>query len=55
VGSACALADIDCDGHVNGSDLGILLGNWGSPGPGDLNGSGVTDGSDLGTLLGEWH
>jgi len=55
MGATCALADIDCDGHVNGSDLGILLGNWGNAGPGDLNNSGVTDGSDLGILLGEWH
>ncbi len=54
-GSNCALADIDCDGHVNGSDLGLLLGNWGSPGPGDLNGDGNTDGTDLGILLGEWR
>lgn len=55
VGASCALADIDCDGHVNGADLGILLGNWGSPGVGDLNQSGSTDGSDLGILLGEWR
>jgi hypothetical protein len=54
-GTTCALADIDCDGHVNGSDLGLMLGHWGSPGPGDLNGSGTTDGTDLGILLGEWR
>ncbi|RLS47029.1 MAG: hypothetical protein DWH86_01435 [Planctomycetota bacterium] len=55
IGNSCALADINCDGHVNGADLGLLLGNWGNPGPSDLNNSGTTDGSDLGLLLGEWH
>ncbi|MEY4169468.1 MAG: hypothetical protein RLZ94_541, partial [Actinomycetota bacterium] len=36
-----------------GSDLGILLGGWGSS-AGDLDGSGTTDGADLGIMLGIW-
>jgi len=54
-------ADLDGDGAVNGSDLGILLGFWGaSSGPpeppiaADLDGSGLVDGGDLGALLGAW-
>jgi hypothetical protein len=39
---------------VNGGDLGLLLGAWGTSGPGDLDGSGVVDGADLGILLGSW-
>lgn len=53
---SCATADINCDGTVNGADLGLLLAGWGAcPGcPADLNGDGVVDGSDLGILLGAW-
>ncbi|MCA9285409.1 MAG: hypothetical protein KDA22_09355, partial [Phycisphaerales bacterium] len=47
-------SDLDGDGLVNGADLGILLGAWGTPGPGDLNGDGVVDGADLGNLLADW-
>jgi hypothetical protein len=39
---------------VNGADLGLLLGAWGSTGPGDLNGDGTVNGADLGLLLGAW-
>ena len=52
----CRLAaDIDCDGTVNGADLGLLLAQWG-PGGGsaDLDGNGAVDGADLGTLLAKW-
>lgn len=49
----CAPADLNCDGVVDGADLGILLGAWGTP-DGDLNGDGETDGADLGILLGAW-
>ncbi|MDZ4756435.1 MAG: hypothetical protein SGJ11_18330, partial [Phycisphaerae bacterium] len=36
--STCAAADLDCDGVVNGADLAILLGAWGTGGPaGDLD------------------
>lgn len=53
----CGIADFNCDGLVDGSDLGTLLGFWGpcpSPCPADLTGDGRVDGSDLGELLGRW-
>jgi hypothetical protein len=46
-------ADFNDDGQVNGSDLAVLLGGWGSPG-GDLDGNNTTDGADLAALLGAW-
>ncbi len=49
--------DIDGDGAVTGSDLGLLLGDWGRCPKGcggDLNGDGSVDGADLGLLLGAW-
>ena len=52
-GSACA-PDLNGDGAVNGDDLGIMLGAWGTPGPGDLNADGTVNGDDLGILLGAW-
>lgn len=52
--SRCGLGDLDCDGIVDASDLGLLLGAWGSTGPGDLDGSGVVDSADVGILLGLW-
>ncbi len=50
-----APGDIDGDGAVNGSDLAILLGDWG-PGksPADLNGDGNVDATDLALVLGAW-
>lgn len=53
-GTACAPADINCSGVVDGADLGLLLANWGLPGAGDINSDGVTNGSDLGLLLASW-
>ncbi len=53
-GPACRLGDLNCDGRVNGADLGIMLGDWGTNGPSDLNGDHVVNGSDLGIMLGEW-
>jgi hypothetical protein len=47
-------ADLNCSSIVDGADLGALLGNWGLPGTGDLDGDGNTNGSDLGILLGNW-
>jgi hypothetical protein len=52
-------ADLNFDGHVDGFDLGLLLGGWGScvvvdPCLADLNGDGVVNGFDLGLLLGAW-
>lgn len=46
--------DLDGDGHVDGSDLGLLLGQWGGPGPADFDGNGIVDGADLGVMLGNW-
>ena len=46
---------LDCDGDVDGADLGILLGTWGSGDEAaDLDGDGVVGGGDLGILLGDW-
>ncbi|MBM4112137.1 MAG: hypothetical protein FJ253_02005, partial [Phycisphaerae bacterium] len=52
----CAPADLNCDGFVDGDDLGTLLGQWGECAgcAADFNGDGVVDGDDLGELLGEW-
>ena len=51
----CCPADLNCDGVVNGADLGILLGDWGQKGvPGDITGDGPVNGADLGILLGAW-
>lgn len=48
-------ADLDGDHAVSGSDLGMLLGAWGSADPAaDLDGDGTVGGSDLGALLGAW-
>lgn len=48
--------DINGDGFVNGADLALLLGAWGTcvGCPEDLNGDGVVNGADLATLLGAW-
>jgi len=51
-GSACP-ADLNHDNVVNGADLGILLGAWGTP-VADLDGDGITGGADLGLMLGAW-
>lgn len=47
-------ADIDGDGDVDGTDLGLMLNGWGQPGLGDLNCDGVTDEQDLGLLEASW-
>ncbi|MFO0874155.1 MAG: hypothetical protein U0575_09310 [Phycisphaerales bacterium] len=47
-------ADLDGDRSVDGSDLGLLLGNWGGAGLGDLDGDGSVGGADLGLMLGAW-
>ena len=39
---------------MNGTDLGALLGAWGTAGPADLNGDGTVNGADLGQLVGAW-
>ena len=45
--------DLNGDGVVNGIDLAIVLGAWGTTGA-DLNGDGTTDGIDLAIVLGNW-
>lgn len=48
-------ADINGDGHVNGADLAMLLGGWGSYDQSlDVNGDCTIDAADLGVLLGGW-
>ena len=48
-------ADLDGSGTVSGSDLGMFLAEWGSPGgPADFNGDGIVDGADMGALLSSW-
>jgi hypothetical protein len=45
-------ADLDCNGIVDGADLGMLLLEWGSTNsPANFDGMGGVDGADLGTLL----
>ncbi len=48
-------ADLNGDGHVDGADLAVLLGNWGTAGAGDIDGDGVVSGADLAILLGAWN
>ena len=43
----------NCDGKVDGFDLGRLLGFWGQAST-DITGDGTTDGADLAVLLGAW-
>jgi len=48
-------ADLNNDGVIDTADLGILIGNFGGPGPlGDINGDGVVDTADLGILIGQF-
>lgn len=58
-GSCSTIGDMDGDGQVNGSDLLVLLANWGTCDPGsrcsgDIDSSGEIDGSDLLLLLSNW-
>ena len=49
------IGDINNDGKVDGADIGLLIGAWGSSNPAaDINHDGVVDGGDLGILLGNW-
>lgn len=50
-----AAGDLDLDGDVDGADLSLVLGAWGTgPSDFDLNGDGLVDGADLGTVLANW-
>ena len=54
-GSAGVFGDLDGDGRVCGSDLTVLLSQWGSGGgSADLDGDGFVGGPDLTTLLAFW-
>ena len=46
--------DLDGDGEVGGSDLGLLFVQWGGPGTADLDGDGSVGGADLGLLFIGW-
>jgi len=46
-------ADLDGDGCVGSSDLGVLLAGWGGPAP-DLDADGAVGEGDLGVLLSAW-
>jgi hypothetical protein len=49
------VGDLNGDGRVDGADLTVLLGAWGTNDPtGDLNGDATVDGADLTMLLGAW-
>ncbi|MBI1303690.1 MAG: hypothetical protein GC172_07875 [Phycisphaera sp.] len=48
------VGDLDGNGAVDGTDLAILLGNWGKSGVGDLDGDGSVGGGDLSLLLNAW-
>jgi hypothetical protein len=50
----CRQGDLNCNGAVDGADLGAMLANWGNPGATDLDGNGVTNGADLGIMLAQW-
>jgi hypothetical protein len=52
VSGGCA-ADLDGSGVVDGDDLALLLGSWGTSG-GDLNGDVTTDSADLCETLAAW-
>ena len=57
--SCSTTGDLDGDGQVNGSDLLVLLANWGvcnagSRCSGDIDTSGEVDGTDLLLLLSNW-
>lgn len=57
--AGCLDADLNCDGLVNGADLGLMLAAWGTCPPkggcaADLNDDGQVNGADLGLLLAAW-
>lgn len=55
VGINTTPADLDGNGHVDGSDLGVMLGAWGSNDiAADLDDDGLVTGNDVGVLLGAW-
>ena len=60
-GASCdpCAADLDGNGEVNGIDLAIILGKWGTNGGkdypnADIDGDGTIGGADLAQILGAW-
>ena len=53
IGMNCP-ADLDGDGSVGGSDMGLLLSQWGGDGTADFDGDGIVAGADVGLLLASW-
>lgn len=57
-GIACVScdADLDASGDVDGTDMAVVLGNWGGQpsGGGDVDADGLIDGADLAAILGAW-
>ncbi len=51
---APCVGDLNADRVVDGTDLGVLLGQWGGAGSADFNVDGFVDGVDLGLLLAGW-
>lgn len=56
---ASCQGDLSGDGAIDGSDLALLLADWGQCGdpgdcPADLDGSGTVDGADLAAMLAAW-
>lgn len=54
--AAATPGDVNGDGSVNGTDLAIMLGSWGTCAgcAGDTNLDGVIDGADIAIALGNW-
>ncbi len=52
------LADLDGSGRIDGGDLAMMLGAWGTCGSSnclaDFDGNGVVDGSDLAMIMANW-
>ena len=53
LGTPC-IADINGDRERDGTDLGILLAQWGAAGSADIDFSGMVEGKDLAYLLASW-
>lgn len=52
----CDLGDLSGDGKVDGTDLSILVSEWGTDdGTSDISGDGIVDGVDLFLLLIDWE
>jgi hypothetical protein len=54
IGPGACAADLDHDGDIDQSDLGIVLASYLVGGGGDIDGDGDTDQSDLGLLLAKY-